>query len=77
MPLAKLYNFILFHKIFKNFIVKNFNFDNNFKVTTVCKNWLWACNILKIYFKLLQKLQIFLSKCNSWFSDFNLDKDFF
>ena len=51
MPLAKLYNFILFHKILKNFIVKNFNFDNNFKVTTVCKNWLWACNKLKMYFK--------------------------
>ena len=51
MPLAKVYNFILFHKILKNFIVKNFNFDNNFEVTTVCKNWLWACNKLKIYFK--------------------------
>ena len=29
----------------------NFNFDKNLKITTVCKNWFWARNKLKIYCK--------------------------
>ena len=29
----------------------NFNFDKNLKIITVCKNWFWARNKLKIYCK--------------------------
>ena len=64
---AKFYNFILFHNVFNldeffNFLLLlllllllfwflNFNFDNNLKITKVCKNWFWACYKLRTYFK--------------------------